>query len=54
MVPGERESDESEPTESSAGGEVSSAGSSFEDTETSGGGADAVPSTPDDVAEDYT
>ena len=30
-------------------GEVSSAGSSFENAETSGGGADAVPGTPDAV-----
>ncbi len=31
----------------SEGGEVSSGPSSFEDPETSGGGADAVPGTPD-------
>ena len=34
--------------------EVSSAGSGAEDVETSAGGADAVPDTPDGVAEDYT
>ncbi len=31
----------------SEGGEVSSGPSSFDDSETSGGGADAVPGTPD-------
>ena len=40
--------------DASTGGQVSSASSSFENAETSGGGADAVPDTPDDVAEDYT
>ena len=34
--------------------EVSSAGSGSEHVETSAGGADAVPDTPDGVAEDYT
>ncbi|SDT39074.1 hypothetical protein SAMN04488543_4112 [Friedmanniella luteola] len=33
--------------DASEGGQVSSAGSSFEDAETSGGGADSVPGTPD-------
>lgn len=53
MAPGEQ--DEKPATDDpSTGGQVSSAGSSFGDAETSNGGADAVPSTPDDVAEDYT
>ena len=33
---------------------VSAAGSGAQGSETSGGGADAVPDTPDGVAEDYT
>ena len=34
--------------------ELSAGGSGIQDAETSGGGADAVPDTPDGVAEDYT
>lgn len=34
-------------SQDSSGGQVSSASSSFENAETSGGGADAVPDTPD-------
>ena len=34
--------------------ELSAAGSGTEGSETSAGGADAVPDTPDGVAEDYT
>jgi hypothetical protein len=35
-------------------GQVSDAGSSFDDVESATGGADAVPDTPDTVEEDYT
>lgn len=35
-------------------GELSAAGSGADHVETSAGGADAVPDTPDGVAEDYT
>ena len=37
-----------------APGEPSEAGSSFDNAQTAVGGADAVPDTPDAVAEDYT
>lgn len=39
---------------SSGGGQASEAGSGFSEVETSAGGADAVPDTPDDVPENYT
>ena len=35
-------------------GQVSAGGSGTDDLETSAGGADAVPDTPDGVVEDYT
>ncbi len=42
------------PASSSSGGQASEAGSGYSDAQTAGGGADAVPDTPDGVAEDYT
>ena len=50
----EHDKDKPEQDDASTGGQVSSASSSFENAETSGGGADAVPDTPDGVAEDFT
>ncbi len=54
MANGKPDPEESNRDDSSTDGQVSSGSSSFENAETSGGGADAVPDTPDDVAEDYT
>jgi len=43
-----------EPAAAPQTSEVSSAGSGSDEVETSAGGADSVPSTPDDVAENFT
>lgn len=43
-----------EPSEPPQSGEVSSAGSGSDGVETSTGGADGVPDTPDGVAADFT
>lgn len=42
------------PVQSDSGGQASEAGSGYSEAQTSGGGADAVPDTPDGVPENYT
>lgn len=42
------------PPQTDSGGQASEAGSGYSEAQTSGGGADAVPDTPDGVPENYT
>ena len=50
----ERDSDRADQPADSTGQQVSQAGGSFDDAETSGGGADSVPDTPDHMPENIT